>query len=396
MERNALIEKARTAFVAQFGHEPEAAGAAPGRVELLGNHTDYNQGFVLTSAIDRGIVVAGCAREVPRARVASTDREGVAAFDPATPESDPQARWADYVKGVVHELNQLGAAVGGFDAVVVSDLPVGAGVSSSAALEVATAQLLLTLYPHPIVGDRMGLAQLCQRAENDFVGAPTGLLDQFSSVFGRAGHALFLDCRALDHRAVLLPGERARILIADSGVKHALAAGGGYRERRAQCEQAAAWFAQKTGAPVPALRDVTPAQVDDPALTAGLDETLLKRARHVVYENLRVGMGAAALENGNLAAFGEMMNNTHESCRRFFENSCPEVDALVEIAQGQEGVYGAKITGGGWGGCAVILHAPEASEALSTALTEGYRARFRREAALLPTVAAQGAEGLRF
>lgn len=394
MERSELIEQARQGFVQRFGREPEALGAAPGRVELLGNHTDYNEGFVLTSAIDRGVAVAGGAREVPQARVQSLQREGAVSFDPGSPLHDPEAAWADYVKGVVSELNRAGALVGGFDAVIVSDLPIGAGVSSSAALEVATAQLLLTLYPHPIAGDPMKLAQLCQRAENNFVGAPTGLLDQFSSVFGKAGHALHLDCRSLEHRAVVLPTARAGILIADSGVKHALASGGGYQQRRAECEQAARWFGQQTGQPVKALRDVSPALLED--LGSKMDPTLFKRARHIVYENVRVQMGTEALVQNNLQAFGEMLNNSHESCRLFFENSCDEVDVLVEIAQEHAGVYGAKLTGGGWGGCAVITHDPQVTQSLSEALQQGYQARFGRETRLLPTVAAQGADGFRF
>jgi len=395
MSRTTLIEKARTAFVAQFGHEPEAVGVAPGRVELLGNHTDYNEGFVLTAAIDRGVAVAGCAREAPRARVGSTEKSGVAAFDPEKPEKDPAFRWSDYVKGVVDQMNKAGATVGGFDALIASDVPSGAGVSSSAALEVSTARLMLALYPHTLSIDPMGVAQLCRRAENEFVGAPVGLLDMFSSVFGKAGHALFLDCRSLQWRAVSLPSDRARILIADSGVKHALAAGGGYSERRAQCEAAAAWFAVQTGdKTIKTLRDVSPALLEEHA--DRLDPVLQKRARHIVYENMRVEMGASALEAGNLRAFGETMNNTHESCRRFFENSCDEVDALVEIAQGQEGVYGAKLTGGGWGGCAVIIHTPDATESLSDALTTGYQARFKRTVHLIETTAAQGAESARF
>lgn len=396
MDRNDLIERARQLFQERFGHEPQAAGVAPGRVELLGNHTDYNEGFVLTSAIDRGIAIAGCAREVPRARIVSSEQGDIVSFDPMKPDHDPKARWSDYVKGVVDELNQIGATVGGFDAAIVSNVPSGAGVSSSAALLVSTAQFLLTLYPHTLAVDPMGIARLCRRAENHFVGAPVGLLDQFSSVFGRAGHALFLDCRSLEWRAVSLPAERARILIVDTGVKHALAMGGGYSERRAQCEAAARWFAeqQNTREPIRTLRDVTPKLLEESG--DGLDETLLKRARHIVYENVRVEMGAAALESGNLEAFGETMNNTHESCRRFFENSSPEVDTLVEIAQAHGGVYGAKLTGGGWGGCAVILHEPGVEESLSAALVAGYRARFGSEPALLPTKAAQGAEALHF
>jgi galactokinase len=395
MDRSELIEEARAAFVSRFGHEPEAVGVAPGRVELLGNHTDYNEGFVLTSAIDRGIAIAGCAREVPQARVASSQYEGAVTFDPSAPTKDPDASWADYVKGVVDELNKAGATIGGFDALIASNVPSGAGVSSSAALEVSAAQLVLALYPHRIMVDAMGLAKLCQRAENNFVGAPVGLLDQFSSVFGQAGHALFLDCRTLEHRAVRLPADRAHILIADSGVKHALAAGGGYTERRAQCEEAARWFAaQYPRDNIKTLRDVTSEMLE--SSEGRLDATLAKRARHIVYENMRVRMGAEALQAGNVSAFGEMMSNTHESIRRFFENSAPEVDALVEIAQSQPGVLGAKLSGGGWGGCAVILHEPGVTDALCDALSEGYRARFDRDAILLPTVAAQGAEALRF
>jgi galactokinase len=398
MDRNELIEAARQAFIARFGYEPQACGVAPGRVELLGNHTDYNEGFVLPIAIDRGIAIAGSPREVPVARIASTQYNDVISFDPANPDRTPEAAWTHYVKGIVEELNKVGATVGSFDALVTSNVPTGAGVSSSAALLVATAQLLLTLYPHTLLINGMELAKLCRRAENNFVGAPVGLLDQFSSIFGQEGRALFLDCRTLEHRTVKLPVSKAAVLIADSGVKHDLAAGGGYRERRAQCEAAAAWFAVRTGKPVKALRDVTPEMLEK--LDAELDPVLEKRVRHIVYENRRVEMAVAALEAENLTAFGEVMNNTHESCRRFFENSCEEVDALVEIAQAQPGVYGAKLTGGGWGGCAIILHDPKVSESLSAALTEGYRARFPSEIAsklsLLPTVASQGAEAVRF
>lgn len=389
----ARIASAQAAFKARFNSEPEAVGVAPGRVELLGNHTDYNEGFVLTAAIDRGIAIAGSSREVPRARVGSGEKNPIAMFDPASPVRDPQALWADYVKGIVDELNKSGATMGGFDAALVSDVPVGAGVSSSAALLVSTAELLLTLYPHKLLIDAMGIAQLCRRAENNFVGAPVGILDQFSSVFGVQGHALFLDCRTMEHKAVSLPTSRAHILIADSGVKHQLAAGGGYRERRNQCEEAARWLAQKTGQKITALRDVTPDLLEHYA--SEMDETLEKRARHIVYENMRVRLGAEALEAGNLDAFGEMMNNTHESCKRFFENSCPEIDALVEIAQAQPGVFGAKLTGGGWGGCAVIIHEPDALDSLSDALKTGYKAQFGREVGLLPTLAAQGAEAVR-
>jgi galactokinase len=395
MDRNELIEEACRGFTQKFGRDPEAVGIAPGRVELLGNHTDYNEGFVLTCAISPAIVIAGGARETPEARVASNDKPEIAVFDPSAPTRDAAVGWSDYVKGVVDELNQAGATVGGFDALIASSLPSGAGVSSSAALEVSAAELLLTLYPHRLIVDAMALAQLCRRAENNFVGAPVGILDQFSSLFGRKGHALFLDCRTLEHHTLRLPTDRAHILIADSGVKHDLANGGGYRERRAQCEAAAAWFAARyPDVHVRALRDVTPEMLE--ASEGGLDPILAKRARHIVYENKRVLIAAEALQAGNVAAFGEMMTNSHESIRRFFENSAEEVDTLVEIAQSQHGVYGAKLCGGGWGGSAVILHEPDVTADLMAALTDGYRARHGRDVHLLPTVAADGAEAQRF
>ena len=390
-----LVEQARQGFVERFGPQPEAVGVAPGRVELLGNHTDYNEGFVLTAAIDRGIAIAGSRREVPEARVVSRERDETTTFDPAHPVRDPEALWSDYVKGIVEQFNKIGNPVSGFDAVIASDIPMGAGVSSSAALLVSTAQLLLNLHPHPLAGDPMALAKLARRAENEFVGAPVGLLDQFSSVFGRAGCALFLDCRSLEWRTVTLPASEARILIADSGVKHALAAGGGYAERRAQCDAVAAWFAEREpGKNISTLRDVTPEMLE--AYAGAMDPVLAKRARHIVYENRRVEMGAAALESGNIAAFGEMMTLTHESCMRFFENSCDEVDTLALTAAAQPGVYGAKLSGGGWGGCAVIVHHPDVTDALCATLAETYRAKHGREASLLPTEAAQGAESFRF
>lgn len=394
MDRNALIEQARQLFMERFGGEPMACGIAPGRVELLGNHTDYNEGFVLPAAIDRGIAIAGSLREVPRARVVSTLQDKTAVFDPANPEREPETAWANYVKGIVDEMNKAGLLVGGFDAAIASSVPLGAGVSSSAALLVSTARLLLALYHDDFRVEPMELAKLARRAENNFVGAPVGILDQFSSVFGVAGHALFLDCRTLEHRTLRLPTNEAAIMIADSGVKHALAEGGGYRERRAQCEAAARWFAERTGKPIKALRDVTPELLEE--FAPEMDSILEKRARHIVYENKRVEMGAAALDAGNVAAFGETMSNTHESCRRFFENSAEEVDTLVEIAQAQSGVYGAKLTGGGWGGCAVILHHPDVTKAVGQALTDGYTAKYGRAPVLLETAAAQGAESVRF
>ncbi len=388
MTQQALFQQAKEGFRARFGYAPHALGYAPGRVELLGNHTDYNEGFVLTAAIDRAVVVAGALREVPEARLVS-ESFGEIRFDPSRPESQPDAKWADYFLGVVDQLNKAGARIGGFDAFLTSSVPGGAGVSSSAAVLVGAAQLLLSLYPHVIGMDAMGLARLCRAAENEFVGAPVGILDQFSSLFGREGHALFLDCRTYAWKAVALPSERCRILIADTGVKHALASGGGYTERRAQCEEAARTLTEGTS---DKLRDVTWEILE--ARASELDPVLLKRARHIVGENKRVEWGIEALRSGNLGAFGEMVSNTHESCRDLFENSCPEVDNLVETAQKHSGVWGAKLTGGGWGGCAVIFHTPEVEASLCAALTENFSQKFGHAPTLIPTYAAPGAEAV--
>lgn len=392
MTRSGAIEAATVAFRARFGHGPTVAGVAPGRVELLGNHTDYNEGFVLTAAVDYVTAVVGAPGEQERVRLGTTlPGCDEATFDlAALVKSHDSDKWANYIKGIVDEFQKLGISIPSFDAFVASSVPDGSGVSSSAALLLSVARLLLMLSPHPLAQDPLELAKLARRAENGrFVGAPVGLLDQFSSACGQAGQALFLDCRSLAWRAVPLPADRAGILIANSNVKHELAAGGGYTERHGQCMQAAR---QLVGRGDAKLRDVTPALLESKGI--GLDPVLRQRAHHIVYENVRVEKAAEALERGDLAEVGRLMKQSHESCRRYFENSCPEVDLLVEVASAQPGVFGGKLSGGGWGGSAVILHDPAVTETLKATLTESYTQKFGKAPTLLSTSAAQGAEGL--
>nr|WP_309691088.1 galactokinase [Armatimonas sp.] len=391
MTREQVIEAARAAFLAHYGVAPTAVGVAPGRVELLGNHTDYNEGFVLTAAVDYVTAIAGAHSERPLTHLASSADFPEATFDPTAMEkSTGEDRWANYLKGIIDELQKTGTPVGKFAGFVVSSVPDGSGLSSSAALLVAAARLLTTLWPDPLADSPMELAKLARRAENGkFVGAPVGLLDQFSSACGLAGNALFLDCRSFAWRAVPLPSDKAGILIANTNVKHELAAGGGYSERHGQCLQAAR---QLLGRGDAKLRDVTPALLESKGI--GLNPVLKQRAHHIVYENARVEKAAEALERGDLAEVGRLMKQSHESCRRYFENSCDEVDLLVEVASALPGVYGAKLTGGGWGGSAVILHDPTVIENLKTALTESYTAKFGKAPTLLTTTAAQGAEGI--
>ena len=392
MTREQVTEAACAAFLAHYGVAPTAVGVAPGRVELLGNHTDYNDGFVLTAAVDYVTAIAGAPSERPLTQLATSASFPEAAFDPATMEkSAGEDRWANYIKGIVDELQKAGCPVGKFAGFVSSSVPDGSGLSSSAALLIAAARLLTTLWPDPLAESPMELAKLARRAENGrFIGAPVGLLDQFSSACGQAGHALFLDCRSFAWKAVPLPSNKAGILIANTNVKHELAAGGGYSERHGQCMQAAR---QLLGRGDGKLRDVTPALLESKGI--GLDPVLKQRAHHIVYENARVEKAVEALEQGDLFEVGKLMKQSHESCRRYFENSCPEVDLLVELACAQPGVYGAKLTGGGWGGSAVILHDLTITEDLKVALTDGYTATFGTTPTLLTTTAAQGAEGIR-
>jgi galactokinase len=312
---------------------------APGRVELLGNHTDYNGGVVLSAALDLGISATGRARTDDRVVVSSEGIDGV--ITAAVADLAPQGSWSDYPLGVAAQMRAAGYPVGGFEADFSSTLPTGAGLSSSAAIEVCTGVLLSQMFGFSL--DRLELAKLCRRAENEFVGVSCGLLDQVSSIFGRKNHAIYLDCRPETVETVPFPAGVA-LLVVHSGVKHALT-GGEYNERRDQCFEAA----RRMG--VPALRDVTSAQL----AAAGLPDLVRRRAAHIVGENERVFAAIDHLRAGEAAAFGALMSASHRSSRENFENSTPELDALVEIACAQPGVYGARLTGGGFGGAIVAL-----------------------------------------
>ena len=336
---------------------------APGRVELLGNHTDYNEGVVLAAALDRGVTLRGERRSDGRIALRSRhfDRRVEVFVSDFAPLRDDA--WANYPLGVVHQFQQLGISIDGFEAEIDTDLALGAGVSSSAALEVATACFLLKLHRRKM--PPLALAKLCQRAENEFVGVRSGLLDQVTSVFGRANQVVHLDCRSEEIRTIPFPADLV-FIITDSGAKHQLIAGE-YNQRREQCSAAA----QALG--VPALRDVSPRQLA--AERDRLDPVVARRAAHVVGENERVTQAAQLLVRGDAAGFGELMNASHASSRENFENSTPELDLLVEIATGLPGVLGARLTGGGFGGSTITLaearHAPEIAEKLAAE----YRAR---------------------
>ncbi|MFG6486176.1 galactokinase [Roseateles sp. BYS78W] len=358
-------ERADETFRAAFGVEPMLRVHAPGRVNLIGEHTDYNDGFVLPCAIDFGTRIAARPRDDDQVQIVAADYDGAIdrfRLGPAIPHRE-DAAWANYARGMVQMLVARGLPLRGADLAVAGDVPQGAGLSSSASFEVAVGQAFKSLYALDL--DPTALALTAQRAENEFVGCNCGIMDQLISARGEAGHALLIDCRSLDARPVPLPPDLA-VMIVHSHVKRGLV-GSEYNTRRRQCEAAARHYG------VAALRDIDLARLE--AGKAGLDEVVYRRARHIVTENARTQAAATALAGGDLAALGLLMGASHASMRDDFEITVPAVDRLVEILQQAIGPQGgARMTGGGFGGCAVGLLPRERVAAVRAAVESGYRA----------------------
>lgn len=350
----------------------------PGRVNLIGEHTDYNDGFVLPMAIDRCLRLAVWPRTDRRVVLRSEQEATAAVFDLDGPLG-PAGTWTDYPAGVLAGFLELGWRIPGFEAVVSGDLPSGGGLSSSAALEVATATAVETLCGKTLPLDAKAL--LCQRAENLFAGVPCGIMDQFAVTYGRAGHALLLDCRNRDIRHVPLEDESIRVLAINSGVKHSLG-DGEYAARRGQCGSAATLLGCAT------LRDVTPEIWQ--AHAAALPDLERRRAAHVLSENDRTLAFVAAVEAADWPRAGRLMRESHESLARDYEVSCPEMERLVSVAAALPGVHGCRMTGGGFGGCAVAIVAAERADPVMAELRRGYRDATGIEAGMFLTRAAAG------
>jgi galactokinase len=368
-----LAEAAAAAFTELAGRPPEGVWGAPGRVNLIGEHTDYNDGFVLPVAIDRSVVLAAARRDDDGLRCWST-RDSAGARCPAPPVHRPDdmgpgrsTGWVAYIEGVAWALRRRGATVPGLDVVVHGDLPAGAGLSSSAALEAAAALAFTDLGAGARL-DRAGLALVGQQAENDVVGMPCGIMDQMAVLLGRAGHAVLLDTRTL--AIELVPFDPAALgrtlLVIDTRVKHALV-GSPYAERRRACERAAAVLG------VSALRDATLAELEAAAGDGRLDEVTFRRARHVVTENQRVLDVVAALRAGDLSPLGPALAGSHRSLRDDYEVSCPELDLAVETAVAA-GAVAARMTGGGFGGSTVALVPGDRVDAVVAAIDEAFAA----------------------
>jgi galactokinase len=357
--------------------EKTVVAFAPGRVELLGNHTDYNEGLALAAAIHLGVTVRAEKIDADLVEVSSETNGRMASAPLKNLQRLDAEPWANYPVGVIRILREAGFEIAGLRLRVSSNLPAGSGLSSSAAFEVATAVAVLELFDLNI--EPMTLAQLCQRAENEFVGVRCGLLDQASSVFGKEDEVILLDFRSTTARTVPLAHDVALLLV-DSGAPHELT-GGEYNERRNQCHAAAAALGVK------ALRDVSSQAI----LAASLDPLIRDRALHISGENERVLAGVAALESGELQKFGELMFQSHQSSSRKFANSTSFLDALVEIASATQGVLGARLTGGGFGGATIWLVEKDKVEQIVTRVSEAYRQRTGATCTALVTKASQGA-----
>jgi galactokinase len=338
---------------------------APGRVNLIGEHTDYNEGFVLPAAIGFSTFVTPSPRNDRKVLLFSEHFSEEVEFDLDDPNLKATGHWSDYPIGVAVTLERAGYRLKGARLRIRSEVPIGSGLSSSAAIEVATCYALVSNSGPSL--DPVEMAKLCQRAENEFVGMRCGIMDQFVSCCGRAGKALMLDCRSLDHKLLPLPPQ-TRLVICNTMVRHALAASA-YNKRRAECEAGVRHFAQSLPN-VRALRDVT--EADLKLYGSDLSEVVYRRCRHVIRENARVLDAAKALEEEDLETFGRLMNESHRSLRDDYEVSCRELDVMVELARECDGVYGARMTGGGFGGCTVNLVNVENVDEFKRKVTQGY------------------------
>ncbi len=382
-----MAEHCASLFARCFGQAPRWMVAAPGRVNLIGEHTDYNDGFVLPMAIERYTVIAGDRAAVGQVTLHSLTTGETARFSlrPTTERGEPA--WSNYVRGVISGFEKAKLKPPGFNAVIDSTVPFGGGLSSSAALEVATASLLELMVGKKL--DPIEKALLCQKAEHDFAGVPCGIMDQFTSVLARENHALLLDCRSRTTTAVPMTDPTITVLIINTNVRHKLA-DGEYAKRRAQCGIAAQ--AMK----VPALRDASMAGLK--SARSRMEPIPFRRARHVITENDRTRETAKAIRKADWPRVGELMYASHASLREDYEVSCPELDAVVEIAQSigeNDGVIGCRMTGAGFGGCAVSLVKTEAVPFITRKISELYERKIGTQATIFSSRPAAGARVLR-
>ena len=374
-----LRARVREEFERRFGAAPSFLARAPGRVNLIGDHTDYNDGFVLPMAIDREVWLAVRARTDRRVAVHSIDFGEDATFSLDGGRARDGGGWVEYLRGVAWALEDDGRPTRGWEGVAAGDVPLGAGLSSSAALELAAARTFSAI--SGVVWQPVAMARIAQRAENEWVGVNCGIMDQLISAAGAAGHALLIDCRSLETQLVLIPDSVA-VVVLDTGTRRGLV-DSAYNERRAQCEAAARFFG------VPALRDVDVATFS--ARESELDPVTRRRARHVIHENARTLDAARLLERGDVAAVGALMDASHVSLRDDFEVSRSELDTMVELARRNDACLGARMTGAGFGGCAVALVRREGADTFARDVSRAYTEAVGLQPAVYVCAASQGA-----
>lgn len=367
----------------------KGAFAAPGRVNLIGEHTDYNDGFVLPMSIDKNIVMLVQLRDDKEVRAYSLDYDTEVIFSLVDLEFDEENIWVNYLKGVIDEIQKMDHYLAGMNILFTGDVPKGSGLSSSAALEVVTAFSIANLNALDIKPVEMAL--LSQRAENHFVGVNCGIMDQYISRLGKEGNALMIDCRSNEYELVPLSNKEYRVVICNSNVERGLV-DSEYNKRREECEKATEFFADRLNHKVKALRDVTIEELEEEA--ADLEDITLRRARHVISENNRVLVAVSALRNDDLDTFGKLMTESHISLRDDYEVSCKELDILVELALEQKGVLGARMTGAGFGGSTVsLVHKDSVADFVSN-VKKAYQKKTGIETDIYITVPAEGAREL--
>ncbi len=371
-------------FIKTYGRPPRWIAAAPGRVNVIGEHTDYNDGFVLPMAIERyAVMAADSSSSSSSCSVFDTHFKESATIDVSAPVTKGPPKWSNYVRGVMAGFQQRRMKIPALDVAFTSTVPLGGGLSSSAALEVCTATLFEAVTGKTI--DPVEKALLCQQAEHEFAGVPCGIMDQFISVMGRENHLLLLDCRSRRTELVPMNDPSVALLIVNTNVKHELGSGE-YAKRRAQCEAAAKILG------VPSLRDASADALED--ARSKMDEVVYRRARHVIGEIERTVHAAEGIRASNWPTVGNLMYASHASLRDDYEVSCAELDAVVEIAEGigiKGGVYGCRMTGGGFGGCAVALVKADAVEAISKKIANDYKKKTGIEATIFSSRPAAGA-----
>ncbi len=375
MQNQEVYDELVAKFEKLYGAKPQIVAYAPGRIEVLGNHTDYNEGYVFSAAIDKGTFFALSPSTDDTCELTAADLMETAKFTTKTVAPAKEMTWQNYVTGTFNWLfdGKPETAKHGFKAAFLGNIPLGAGLSSSAALEMCAVLAFSNLYG--IAKDRTEMAKIGQKAEHTFAGCPCGLLDQASSMYGQEGALVKSDFRYNTFETVPL-GPKVAFMMVKTNAKHALV-DGAYASRRAACEDAAKFFAKVLRKPVTHLRDVTAAEWI--LYRVGLDETVAKRAVHPIGEDERVLQGAELLNKGHLKEFGALMFDSHESSRKWFENSCEELDAVVDAAKTIPEVYGARLSGGGFGGSCCLLVDPTAAEKIAATITAAYKTRFGDE-----------------